>query len=354
MKTKYLDLPNCHALMPKSHGLSVLSRLDECLAGINNMRGELNGSIDYLVKQNISTVNSKTGAKRLTISPIEISQNANVQTKIVHTSAMTKPIPNPAFLHVYLGYENGMNHQTIIPLQYLLKGWGDASIGYQGYIHTISTNINSMRNMNDLLRRNLEDENNYYYVGITGRNWLMRLEEHIYEMRIGNRRRFYQYWKEMYGSEDVLFTSTLDQINLTYEEAMNWEELKVDKIASDRYGLNMIPGGFKGLKYLHSYKIINNLNISLEERERAISEYVRSNPRKGLPNPFIADLWKDDNFYIKVIEAKEKTLNSEQVRSIRELNQKGISISKITTDVKALNEIQVKNVINGKTYKRIK
>jgi len=61
---------------------------------------------------------------------------------------------------------------------------------------------------------------------------------------------------------------------------LGWEELNVDKIANDQYGLNMIPGGFKGLKFLHEHRIISNMNISLEEREMAIADYIKKNPRR--------------------------------------------------------------------------
>jgi hypothetical protein len=353
MKSRFLDIRNCHELLPRGNGLPLIARLDECLEGINNTQGSLHGSIDSLIRQNEKTCNQKIGSKRLCNSPIEIGQGSYIEKRIVHTQAVQRMIPGPALLHTVLGYENGMMHKTIVPLQFLLKGWGDAGKDYQCYIHTISENFNNIKNFNDLFVRNMTDSDNYYYVGITGRNWLLRLEEHIQEMRQGNRRLFYKVWREKYGISNVLFTSFLEDINLSFQDAMNWEELNVDKIANDQYGLNMIPGGFKGLKLLHKCRIISNMNISLEEREMAIADYFRKNPRRGIPNPFIAELWKDDDFYLKVIEAREKTLSPEQVRKIRELNKFGKSIIQITKEVDALNELQVKNVILGRTYSRI-
>ena len=142
-------------------------------------------------------------------------------------------------------------------------------------------------------------------------------------------------------------------INLTFEDAMLWEELHVDRVAYGPNGLNMIPGGFKGLKFLHKHRITDRIGISLEERDRAISDYLRQNPRKGIPNPFIAELWKDDDFYLKNIGARTKTLSPNQVRMIRELWAKGRSVAEIAEEVGALNETQVKNVIAGRTYQRI-
>jgi hypothetical protein len=116
----------------------------------------------------------------------------------------------------------------------------------------------------------------------------------------------------------------------------------------------MISGGFKGLRELHEHGIINRQNISVEDRDKAIEKFIRRNPRKGIPNPFIAELWKDDEFYLKVMEARPKTLSPEQVREIRRLARQNWSFNQIVEEVGALNELQVKNVIAGKTYTRIK
>jgi hypothetical protein len=346
MKSRYLDLRNCHQLLPSGNGLPLIQQLDNCLEGINNQQNPLKGSIDLLIKQNEKTLNQNIGSKRLCNSPVEIAQGLFIRDRSINTQAEQRNFPGSAQLHTLFHFENGMTYKTIVPLQYLLKGWGDAGKGHQCYIHSISPNITG--------NGNIFDAESYYYVGITGRNWLLRLEEHIREMRQGNRRRFYEVWRDLFGKPDVIFIAYLENINLSFKEAMDWEEKYVDKLASDQYGLNMIPGGFKGLKFLHVHRFINSMDISLEEREKAIAEYIIKNPRKGIPNPFIADLWKDDDFYIKNIEAKEKTLTPEQVRKIRELNQSGIPIEQIVREVDALNELQVKNVIQGRYYSRMK
>jgi hypothetical protein len=194
------------------------------------------------------------------------------------------------------------------------------------------------------------DKDDYYYVGITGRNWLLRLSEHLREIHRGSRRTFYQAWRDSLGIKDVLFISSLMDINLKYEDAMLWEELNVDRVAYGPQGLNMIPGGFKGLEFLHKHRITDRVNISIEERNKAIEEYIRRNPRKGIPNPFIAELWKSEEFIEKNICSKKKTLSPEQVRRIRKLYEAGVDIDKIVDEVNALNVTQVKNVITGKYY----
>lgn len=263
-----------------------------------------------------------------------------------------KPLSASANFHMILVLENGITWKTIIPLQFLLKGWGDANRGHQCYVHTISNNMSQMNSFANMQARETSASDDYFYVGITGRNWLQRFREHMGEMGRESRKRFHRAWRESMGLPDVHFISHLVNINLTFQEAMSWEEFCVDSAGSNR--LNMIPGGFKGLKYLHEHRITDRIDISLGERDRAIAMYARQNPRKGIPNPFIAELWKNDEYYLKIIEARPKTLSPDQVRKIRVLARKDWSVVKIAEEVGALNERQVKNVIAGRTYGRIK
>ena len=72
----------------------------------------------------------------------------------------------------------------------------------------------------------------------------------------------------------------------------------------------MIPGGFKGLQFLHKLRIIDRMNISLEERDTAIADFVRQNPRKGIPNPFIAAALEKRRVLSKGYRSKGKDLIS--------------------------------------------
>ncbi len=67
----------------------------------------------------------------------------------------------------------------------------------------------------------------------------------------------------------------------------------------------------------------------------------------------MSELWEDDEFYLRVIEARDNTLSPDQVLQIRSLANLGRSIPEITKEVEALNEAQVRNVVSGRTYKRI-
>jgi len=349
MKLKFLDVRNCHALLPPSSGLPFIRRLDLCLEGINK---DYNGSIDALIKQNKNTIHQAPAYKRLINSPFDIAQAGYIQTRLVNTQAIQRVWSQPALLNRVQSYENQITWKTIVPLQFLLKGWGDANEGHQCYIHSINRNMDQRSGFTPWHQQQDGNLDSYDYAGITGRNWLLRFKEHLGEMRRGSGKWFHKSWRESMGSDNILFTSLLWDVNQTYEGAMNWEEIMVDKLFKKQTSLNMIPGGHEGLKFLHKHRITNSVNIGLEDREKAITEYVRQNPRKGIPNPFIADLWKNDEYYLKVIEGRPNTLSQDQVKQIWILHGLGRSINKITKEVGALNQAQVKRVVEGKTYKR--
>ena len=350
MKLRFLDDQNCRALLHPMPGLPMVRSLDDYLQQeINDKPGNLHGSVDALIRRNRNTINLSHGARRLCNANFDVGQRYEEPKKRVLFRAVERESESPALLYTILIYQNGLAWRTVIPLQFLLKGWGDAEQGHQCYVHsvaqkpseTISNPIDGYENISD----------GYHYAGITGRNWLLRLGEHAKKIREGNGRMFYQAWLRFLGMTEVYYSSDLKDINLSYEEAMNWEERFVDELGPK--SLNMIPGGFKGLRHLHEHRITDRVDIPLEERDRAIAEYVRQHPRKGIPNPFISELWKDDEFYLKVIEARPKTLSPDQVRKIRQLAILGRSVSEIAEEVDALNEMQVRNVITGRYYKRM-
>jgi hypothetical protein len=115
----------------------------------------------------------------------------------------------------------------------------------------------------------------------------------------------------------------------------------------------MIPGGFKGMRFLHEHRLTTMAKVSLKERDDAILEYVR---REGtqvrVPNMMLARLWQDDNFYLKVLAGRNDVLSPAQVVAIRQLFAEGNDERLIVEAVGARNVEQVRRVLAGKTYKR--
>lgn len=353
MKLRFIDARNYHALLPPVHGLPSARALDEYLGReINDKKGDYQGSIDELIRQNQKTINKTRSNRRLVESPIEIAVFYYATSRFVDLKSVVRPAPLTGWakLHTILEFENGITWKTIVPLQYLLKGWGDANHGHQCYVHSISQHITQIRSFADMLDREEKGSDDYSYAGITSRNWLHRFREHMSEAGRGSRKTFHRAWRDFMGVPDVHFISQLGPINLSYNDAMNWEEVNVDRLGPRR--LNMIPGGFKGQRMLHELGIISQKNVSLEDRENAIAEYLRRNSKKGIPHPFMAERWKDDDHYRKVMEANPRTLSEYQVKMIRQLDKEGHSVEEITLEVNARNEMQVRNVLSGRTFSR--
>ncbi len=170
MKPKFLDKRNCHALLPIGHGLSMLQRLEECLCQINDKPGEFHGMLDKLVEHNKTSSNKKHGSERLLNIPMDIAQGLFLVEKEINTQARDRPYPGPAQLHTVLEYGNGTVWKTLVPLQYLLKGWGDANAGHQCYIHSVSKNVPRMGTVQQFVSRQFSDNDSFYYVGLTSRN----------------------------------------------------------------------------------------------------------------------------------------------------------------------------------------
>jgi hypothetical protein len=230
-----------------------------------------------------------------------------------------------------------------LPLQPLLDGWGDVGEGHQGYSHSIA--------FLDDGGRFLEQ---WYYIGITSRNWLERMEEHLREIRAGSGKRFHAAWRTYAGNSRVLLGSELIVLNHSYEGVMAWEEEQVDILMAKGNSLNMIPGGFKGLRFLHEHRLTTGTDISLDDREEAIIAFARQNgPRVGVPNLLLAKLWQDDEFYLKVLAGRDDVLTPAQVIEIRRLAVEGKDERSILEMVAARNVEQIRRVIDGKTYRRI-
>lgn len=355
MKFKYLNPLNCKKLIPRTFDIRYLRLLEQFLDQINTAE-ETRGLVDKLIKQNERTFEKHIKNRIIGLgADIRFSIDlVNKQNELILTEGLAKRQLEGGFSHhtrliAQIYFSNETLASTNIPLQPLLKGWGDANDGYQCYCHRI---IYRAYDENDAQRE-------FAYAGVTSRNWLIRFHEHLKDSIKGSQGLFHKAWKDSLDQQDSLapqkmvYLSELLMLNVSKDEAMDWEERFVDNHTLTPKGLNMIPGGYKGMKYLHKLRLTDREDISVEERDRAVTEYVRQNPRKGMPNPFMSELWEDDDFYLRVINAKEKTLNSEQVKKIRKLYEDGYEARDIAKQVGALNELQVKKVILGRTYKRI-
>ena len=248
-----------------------------------------------------------------------------------------------------------------IPLRYILKGLPDIESTFMVYLHVLR----------------MEDGQNLVYYGITRRGWMKRFNEHISKaltddspllfhrtMREGILGRLQQLRPPTTPSEKISPAKVMAGnhhvvcgAGLTEEQAHQTEEYLVEKYSFGKPdGLNMIPGGKAGIRYLHKLKIIDQGHAPTtdDEKESILERYIRANPRKGIPNALIASHWLNDEYATSVICAAESRLSVEQIRKAREAASDGLDASEICRIVNGKSVRQIKMLLGGRTYVRVK
>ncbi len=247
---------------------------------------------------------------------------------------------NTLIMYIKWGFENNIEASFATGISYLLKNSEDIRNGYQVYEHL------------------LQDEKGQWraYCGITKRTWKTRWQEHLAAAKRGSNYLFHKAIRELLPKK----LSEVHQVaaaGLTEEDAMYHEEWFVERhtlYPDNPFGLNMIPGGYAGLRALHKLGVTSlDHHISPEDRDMVIEQFLKDHPRKGVPNPLIAAKWRDESYAESIICGPEGRLNPNQVREIRRLSSKGLDVESISAKVEAKNLAQIRRVLEGKTYSRI-
>src|SRR5262245_40397990 len=141
MDPRFVDPINCNALLPKIGNLPFAAQLENCLCELNDNRIRYHGFFHELLQQNASSVNAPSSVNRFIGTHLNIVQIAHVADRAIDTRAVEFPYENPISLHIVQDLDNDFSWKVIVPLQYLLKGWGNANKGHQGYVHAITHNL---------------------------------------------------------------------------------------------------------------------------------------------------------------------------------------------------------------------
>ena len=347
----YINIRQVHRLVGTNYPLGAVSfahSLDEYLQYLSSSGDQLP---DTLLRHNLIGNRQRTLCVMAKIDAdivfeLDIankSLNRTLKDYRIHKEFARCPEEQRVVLHLYLSYPDKTKWVIHIPLQALMKGFGDPEEGYQCYSHGIC--------LVDESGNPIGEES--YYCGITSRNWLKRMAEHFREIKGGSNKLFHRAWRDYQGRSDVVLNSELIVLNHSFQGAMAWEEWIVDRYMAEKRSLNMICGGFKGLRQLHKLGYLSKQEASNEERDIALLKYAKEHPKAGIPNLFIAGLWEDDQFYAKVIGNRPNTLSREQIQRIRSLASLQWTLEDICTEVGARNIEQVRKVIQKKIYSRM-
>ena len=244
--------------------------------------------------------------------------------------------------HIDFHVLEGTAWSISFPVQTVMKGFPKIADAHVGYSHSIT-----------LVNEDGSLGSQHFYIGISKRNWLERMSEHFREVRTGSSKTFHAAWRRYVGTKKARLHSELIVTNHTFKQIMDWEEDQVELQMGQGNSLNMIPGGFKGLKFLHEHRLLTNPIASLGERDAAIALHEVISPRTGIPNLLISELWKDPDYAALVICGAEGRLTPDQVRLIRLLAAQGVAYEDILKRVGARNMLQIRRVAEGDTYTRI-
>lgn len=187
-----------------------------------------------------------------------------------------------------------------------------------------------------------------YYIGLTKQNWYARFNQHLAAARSGSHYIFHRALREHSNKPMV---HKLLVYGFDFDNAMREEENWVGEFSLYPLGLNMIPGGFAGFKYLGSlgYKVGTE-----KQRSHALMEIIKLSDIKGRPNPLCAARWASDQDFInRVICGHKGRLTVDQVRTIRRLSEFGEGEEYISKSLGVFNIRQIIDVIRGKYYSRV-
>lgn len=198
--------------------------------------------------------------------------------------------------------------------------------------------------------RNLNGPN--VYIGVTKRSWQQRWREHYRSAVNGSHYRFHEAIRENQSS--VIEHSILGVCS-DEQSAMESEEALVGVYSLFPKGLNMIPGGYAGMRFLHRIGAVGRgERVSPDQKHEFINRFFETETRAGRPNPFATANWLNDEYAEKVICGGPDRLKPGQIREARYLKEElGLEPAKIAAEIGARNVLQVRRLIGGSTYSRI-
>lgn len=381
---QFLDRENALALLPIPS--ECLPEIDDALIKLNEgQRGGIVGTIDRLVQINKRTrfntkswgrlkqgavLNFAVSYKFITfeledtgdyVFSFETFRHNSPQAPMLMVSFDRCSGARPADLQKP-GDTYVVSRRVIsVPLQCLIKNWGDATKDHMVYEHDIAPMDHAQEQLGEQFKA-------ARYIGLTSRNWQTRYREHQRDALTGSELLFHTTLASVFpeggishvgmGVFEVVrrglcLTSELEYVNLTYDEAMQVEEKLVERTLHPA-GLNMIPGGFAGLKFLHKLGFLGREKSTIEERNLAAAKYLHQLPRQQNPAPWISEKWQKDEYYEQVVFSRSNTLSKDQVQQIRKFGNDWNFNTEIIARLAGASERQVRDVLSGKYYSRVK
>ena len=244
-----------------------------------------------------------------------------------------------------------------IPLKFLFKTTGKLE-GHQLYCHTVPKGEYSYHT--ESAQQYISDGRYSSYIGLTGRGWVRRNQEHMRDAIRGSHYRCHQALRNYTTSDSYLLAAGLSK-----DEANDLEEKWVDEYTLFPRGLNMIPGGRKGIKYLQSQGIKTRKGHNSERNPQLVNQHYEVCRTTGKRNIFEPPVWSyDDEVMSRIVLGRNDTFSKNELSRIRYLNEYLESLDYslnerqeyILKDLRLTTESErrrLKLLLVGKTYSRI-
>jgi hypothetical protein len=292
--------------------------------------------------------------------------------------------------HLVAGfYRNGVLNTFIVPIEYLL-GFNEKMVlkegSHQLYSHTLlpeepstaithkATNfeagIPSTHQKSDVQR--FYQDNSFIYIGITKRTWQERYKQHWNDSVRGSGLLFHRALRnELFKAKTI--EHIVERAGLTEDQALDLEEAEVEKRSLHSLyekGLNMIPGGRAGMKYINlyaqrtKYKLTQPLtaetveSILVDVQKAGFKQACHSTDPDKI-NAEIARLWSEDlDFRIKATTNQHNRFSLKQIQAARIWHASGWPVDKILDylqklDNKQISLDQLEKLLKGETYSAI-
>ena len=241
-----------------------------------------------------------------------IEVNATIEPQSIRFVTPDDQIDLCGTLIIIANPKIGTAAQIEVPLNPILKGYESIKDKHVVYCHSFQTDVPLA------------------YIGVSKKRWYERLSQHISSAKNGSPYLFHQ---AIIKHQDTQVLHKVFMCELDYQTAMELEEEFVENMSLYPLGLNMIPGGNAGIKYLHKLGFsVNNAN----QKDKTIEELSARKSLAGKPNPLCAARWAvDPEFVERIICGHSGRLTVEQVKRIRRLASFGKTAAQITLIVNA-------------------
>jgi hypothetical protein len=291
--------------------------------------------------------------------------------------------------HLVVGFYHGNTLNTFItPLEYLL-GFNEKNVlkdgSYQLYSHTILSSDNQavINKRTEVISdgdgygslpalRRFHRDNSRIYVGITRRTWQERYRQHCRDMGRGSNLLFHRALRGEFCSIGCI-EHIVERAGLTEQQAFEIEEKEVEKRSLHSLfpnGLNMIPGGYAGLKFVRHFAARTGYTLRGELTADGVESVLADVQRHSLHRNFntsdagrvnaeIARLWAEDVGYrINVMTGHQKRFSFRQIQATRIWHASGWPKEKIlenlqNIDEREINADQLERLLQGETYASI-